>query len=172
MKEKIHKLLHEIIQKELASVLESVSEKQTKKFVDLVAKTKRIFLTGSGRSGFVANSFAMRLVQLGLRVYVIGESTTPSTGKGDLLVVISGSGKTKLTEDIVLEARKAGTKICLITANKKSGISKKSELVVEIKAKTKTGRLGKGKGKVKKSIEPLGTLFEQSAFIYLDGVIL
>ncbi|WP_438357045.1 hypothetical protein [Staphylococcus hominis] len=48
-------------------------------------------MAGKGRSGFVANSFAMRLNQLGKQAFVIGESTTPSIQKDDLFIVISGS---------------------------------------------------------------------------------
>ena len=40
-----------------------------------------IFLAGSGRSGFVAKFFAMRLMHLGFHVYVFGETLVPPVGK-------------------------------------------------------------------------------------------
>ena len=45
--------------------------------------------------GFVSNSFAMRLNQLGKNAYVVGESTTPSIKEHDLFIIISGSGSTE-----------------------------------------------------------------------------
>ena len=38
----------------------------------------------------------MRLMHLGFHVYVMGETITPSIGKGDLIIALSGSGTTKL----------------------------------------------------------------------------
>ena len=53
------------------------------------------FVAGKGRSGFVANSFAMRLNQLGKQAHVVGESTTPAIKSNDVFVIISGSGSTE-----------------------------------------------------------------------------
>src|SRR5665811_602610 len=38
---------------------------------------KRVFVMGAGRSGLAAKAFAMRLMHLGLNVYVVGETVTP-----------------------------------------------------------------------------------------------
>ncbi len=157
------------VEKEIKGVLEEISEKDTKKFITLLLKAENIFLAGQGRSGLVAEAFAMRLTHLGLKSHVVGEATAPSITKNDLLVAVSGSGATKLTLDIVESAKKSKANICSITANKKSAIAKKSGLAVEIKAKTKTSRTSRKKPK---SIEPLGSLFEQAAFLYLDSVII
>lgn len=54
----------------------------------------RGFVTGEGRSGFMARAFAMRLAHLGLPVAVLGETTTPPASDGDILVAVSGSGTT------------------------------------------------------------------------------
>jgi 6-phospho-3-hexuloisomerase len=158
------KLITKEVEKELKRVLEKISEKDTSKFTNLILKSKNIFLTGQGRSGLVIEAFAMRLMQLGLKSHIVGQPTTPAIKKNDLLVAISGSGKTKITEDIIKQAKKSKAKICLITANKKSLMAKKSDLIIEIKAKTKLCK--------KKSIEPLGSLFEQASFLYLDSVII
>ncbi len=158
------KILLKLVEKEIKDVLDTINEKNTNKLISLIESKKNIFLTGQGRSGLVAEAFGMRLMQLGFNVYIAGEATTPSITKSDLLIAISGSGKTKITEDIVNEAKNKNTKIVLITANKNSPIAKKSALTIEINARTKTNN--------KKSIEPLGSLFEQSAFIYLDSVII
>jgi len=149
---------------EIDSVLKDINEEDTKKLINLIAKSKRIFVFGSGRSGLVAEAFAMRLVQLGKESFIIGESTTPEITEKDFLIIISGSGKTKITNEIIKNIKKTKATICLITANKKSGIARKFNLIIQIKAKTKLGHA--------KSIEPLGSLFEQATFVYLDSLII
>ncbi len=154
----------EKINNEIETVLEDINEKKTKELVDKIIKAKRVFLAGSGRSKLVAEAFGMRLVQLGIESYVIGESITPSLKKNDLLIAISGSGETKFTKMIVNDAKKIKLKICAITSNDKSSIAKSSSLIVKLNAKTKSNK--------KQSLEPMGSLFEQSAFIYLDSIVL
>ncbi len=154
----------ERINREIENVLEDIDEEKTKKLVDRIIKAKRIFLAGSGRSKLVAEAFGMRLVQLGIESYVIGESTTPALKRNDLLIAISGSGETKFTKMIVNDAKKIKLNIYAITSNEKSSIAKSSSLIIKINAKTKSNK--------KQSLEPMGSLFEQSAFIYLDSVVL
>ena len=86
----------------------------------------------------------MRLKHLGIK-----------KGK-NLLIIISGSGETKESLKKIKQSKKSET-IC-ITMNKKSSIAKKANLTILIKAK--------------KSKQPMRSLFEQSALIYLDGVIM
>ena len=50
-----------------------------------------IFLAGAGRSGFVAKSFAMRLMHLGFYVYVFNETIAPPVQDGDIIIIISKS---------------------------------------------------------------------------------
>jgi len=152
------------IEKELQRVLEKIDEKSTNNFINLILKSKNIFLTGQGRSGLVAEAFAMRLTQLALKSHIVGEPTTPAIKKNNLLIAVSGSGKTKITQDIIKQAKKKKAKICLITANKNSSAAKNSNLIIEIRAKTKLTK--------RKSIEPLGSLFEQASLLFLDSVIL
>lgn len=155
------------INNEIETVVGGIDKKQTEKFISKIMSSKRIFLTGGGRSGLIAEAFAMRLVQLGFESYIIGESTTPNITKKDLVIAISGSGKTKMTLTAINSVRKNNgnsVKICTITADKNSPIAKKSDLMVEVNAKTKSNQ--------KKSLEPMGSLFEQSVFIYLDSVVI
>ncbi len=43
-----------------------------------ILHAEHIFVAGKGRSGFVANDFAMRLIGSGKQAHVVGESTTPA----------------------------------------------------------------------------------------------
>src|SRR5437773_11387674 len=78
--------------------IDHVSEREVSGFIELLVKEKsrRILVLGVGRSGLIGRGFAMRLMHLGFSVYVMGETITPAIGKGDLVIAISGSGKTKL----------------------------------------------------------------------------
>ena len=82
------------ITKELEATLGSIKEEQTVQLVDCIQQAKRIFIAGRGRSGLMVNCFAMRLMHMGKKVFVVGEIVTPSIEKGDLLLIASGSGET------------------------------------------------------------------------------
>jgi 6-phospho-3-hexuloisomerase len=156
------------IQKELKESLKDISDKKTNKFIELILKSKNIFVAGQGRSGLISESFAMRLMQIGQKTYSVWDSTTPAISKEDLLIVISGSGKTKMVNVIIEEAKKKKANIVLITAKKtltEKKLIKNVDFLIEINAKTKTDYNNS-------SIEPLGTLFEQASLIYLDAVVI
>ena len=148
---------------EIMGVLKKNPEKSEKDLVRAITNSKRVFISGGGRSGLIGKTFAMRLMQIGKKVFVVGETTTPSIKKNDLLIVISGSGTTKTILDIALEAKESKATIACITSEETSPVAKTSNFIVLLKAKTKI------RGK---SIQPLGSLFEQSSFIFLEAVIL
>ena len=158
----------------IKSVAKKINKKNAQNFLKELIIADRIFVTGAGRSGFAAKAFAMRLMHLGLRVYVVGETTTPAIEKNDLLVVISGSGKTTTIVDIVKAAKKKGAKIACLTHGKNSPIRKLSKIVIElqglaIQKKYKDYTIRQVMGK-EEPIAPLGTLFELSAMSFLDSV--
>jgi 6-phospho-3-hexuloisomerase len=157
----------ERIEKEIKLALKDINETKTKQLLFEITKAKKVFVTGQGRSGLISESFAMRLMQMGTKTYCIGDSTTPAISKDDLLIAISGSGKTEITNMIIREAKKAKARIILITSKKtieEKAKLKNIDLFIEINAKSK-------KDLNKSSIEPLGTLFEQASLLYLDAVI-
>ena len=79
---------------ELEGALSAISPGEAEAFADAILDAERIFVAGAGRSGLAAKAFAMRLMHLGLPVFVAGETTTPGIRAGDLLVIGSGSGAT------------------------------------------------------------------------------
>lgn len=151
------------ILEEIEEVLKKNPESSEKKLVSAIKKAGKVFVFGQGRSGLMAKGFAMRLAQMGEKAFVVGETTTPPIGQKDLLLVVSGSGETRTVVDIADEAKTIGSKVFCITSNKNSSIAKKSSTVIVLKGKTKVSG---------KSIEPLGSLFEQSTLIFLDAVVL
>jgi len=158
------------------NAIESVDDKSVEKLLKSIMTARRIFIYGAGRSGLAARAFAMRLVHLDIQTYVIGETITPSTHKKDLFVCLSGSGETSSAIDYARSAKKAGVKIIAITSYPQSTLSKMSDLVVTIKGKTK---LDVSKEDYEKrqiagqsvTLAPMGTLFEDTAMIFFDGLI-
>jgi len=150
----------EHIQKQVASILNAIDEKKIKKAVKLFFYANNIFVYGAGRSGLVAKAFAIRLVHLGFPTFVVGETITRPVKKNDLVVLISGSGETipvAMTAEI---ARRLGAKIISITSNPDSHIARFADLPIILKVEEKDADLA-----------PLGTIFEASAWIFLDGVV-
>lgn len=115
---------------------------------------KQVFVAGAGRSGLLAQAFAMRLLHLGFKVYVTGEVVTPAIASGDLLICCSGSGETETTIHFAEVARKVGARLCVITARSNSTLSGMADCAVLIPAWT-----GRGMGQ---------SLFEQTLFFFLE----
>jgi 3-hexulose-6-phosphate synthase/6-phospho-3-hexuloisomerase len=159
----------------ISNSLKGVSDKKSSQFIEKIIKAKRIFIFGAGRSGLAGQAFAMRLVHLGKSVYFVGECTTPSIASDDLLVLVSGSGSTKSVIQIAQAAKKQRAKIVCIATDLKSKIAKLSDLAVKIPYKNKRKGNDYFARQLKSEISevtPMGTLFELSAMIYFDSIVL
>jgi 6-phospho-3-hexuloisomerase len=154
--------------KELERTLGSVDEGQGEAFVEAVLKAKTVFIAGAGRSGLMARGFAMRLMHMGFDVHVAGDATTPAIQKGDLLIVCSGSGETASLASMVKKAAELGAGTALVTIFPDSTIGRVAQTVVRIQAPTPKGLQDNGTT----SIQPMGSLFEQSLLIFLDSAIM
>jgi len=147
----------------IKDILSKVSEEDIEKVKKLFLESKRIFVYGAGRSGLVAKAFAIRLVHLGFQTFVIGETITAPVQKGDLVVIVSGSGETipaVMTAEI---AHNIGADVVSITGKKRSGIAKFADITFFIASDCNEVK--------RKKYAPLGTLFEASVWILLDGII-
>lgn len=142
---------------ELSSILHQVDEDDTGKLVEGILSADRTFIAGMGRSGLMARPFAMRLMQMGLQAYLVGDPTTPAIGQRDLLVAISGSGETKITHHIVSTAKNFGADVFLLTSRAKSKIADISDLVLVLP-------------NAPQPVLPLGSAFEAATHILLDAV--
>lgn len=132
----------------------------------LVHNTERIFLSGSGRSGLALKAFAMRLSQLGKQVFVVGETTTPAITASDLLIVASSSGETKQLVDIVTTATQIGADLWLWSTNDTSAIARKAKFITLLAGKSKFSNVDTT------TIQPMGSLFEQSVWLFGDLFVL
>lgn len=133
-----------------------------------ILAAKRVFLAGTGRSGLMVRAFAMRLMHLGLDTYVVGETTTPGICTGDLLIIGSGSGETGSIAIFAREAKEKAAGVGLITIFPDSTIGKLADITIQVRAPTRKNVQANGIT----SIQPMGSLFEQSLLLLLDGMIL
>ncbi|MGV9293911.1 SIS domain-containing protein [Amycolatopsis sp. NPDC003676] len=147
------------VRDEVASVLSAVSAEQMTVAATMFAdRERRWFCAGQGRSGLVAQMAAMRLMHVGFDAHAVGEATAPSIAPGDGMVVLSGSGETPVTLHFARLAAGLGARLLVVTANGGSTLSGLADAVIEVPA-AGTGQFG-------------GSLFEQSALLLLDAVIL
>lgn len=150
---------------EVNQVMGLIDESQLASAEQLIQKDKRIFVLGAGRSGLMAKGFAMRLMHIGYTVYAVGETITPSIQAGDVLVAVSGSGKTGSILEVVEKAKADGVKVVAVTSNAESPLGKLGDTTVVVPGATKAGD-------GVKSIQLLSTLFDQSVHITLDVLCL
>lgn len=146
-----------------------MSAEENRQAIEAIHSAPRIFLAGSGRSALGIRGFAMRLMHLGKTVFVVGETTTPALCAHDLLIIGSGSGRTASLVAAATKAKGLGARILLITADRASPIGQLADWVVEIPAPTPKSPNAKASVR---SAQPMGSLFEQSLFLLLDGVVM
>ena len=159
----------------------TLDQDQMAAFFQEMLSAKRVYVAGAGRSGFIAKAFGLRLMHLGLEVYVVGETITPAFQSGDTLVVFSGSGETHSMVSICGTAKELGGKICLITGSPDSKMSRMADCVVNLGDLTGYYRKDKNSFEIRQltgkyrsvtsAFAPLGTLFETLALIFSDAVI-
>jgi len=154
---------------ELEGCLTKVSPENIETALDELSKAKRVFLAGAGRSGLAVRSFAMRLMHMRRTVYVVGETTTPGIKNGDLLIIGSGSGRTASLLAMAQKAKRLGARLVLVTIDPQSPIGKLADCVIQIPAPSPKVQSEKP---LSKSIQPMGSLFEQSLLLLLDSIVL
>ena len=149
---------------ELDRSSKTIAPEKLQEVIKKIKEHKRIFVYGTGRSGLMLKAFAMRLMQIGLNSYVVGETTTPSVQEGDLLIVASASGETGSVCMTAESAVKQGVDLIVISSAE-STLGKIHAPDIEIEAATKFATS-------KVSVQPLGSLFEQMLLIVFDTIIL
>lgn len=129
-------------------------------------RADRVHVLGAGRSKLVAESFAMRLMHLGMQAHAVGEVTAPGVrSERDLVVACSCSGETPTVVQLTRAAHDAGARVVVVTATGTSSLAALADVLVDL---PECGRDGTRGG----SVQFVGTLFEQGALLYLDAVVL
>lgn len=144
------------------SILSATQDENAARLTRLLDRASRIFVSGAGRSGLICRFFAMRLMHSGYDVSVVGEIVTPSIKRGDLLIIISGSGETEQLIAFTKKARQIGADIVLITAKASSTIGEMADAVFQMGTPDQYGKVVG---------MPMGTVFELSTLFFLEALI-
>ena len=150
--------------KENLHVLESVPENDIQKFITEIEKAKTIQLFAMGRMLASLRAFAMRLKHMGFDAYVVFDTTTPGIGPGDLLIM--NCAVTTIDLGIIKLAKKAGARVCVITAHPENEQGRLADLTVLV-----PGQIF-GTAPEVKSIQPMASLLEQALFLFEDIVVM
>jgi 6-phospho-3-hexuloisomerase len=147
---------------EIGAALEQVPERSIEGCIDHIVRAKRIFVYGVGRSGLVGQAFAVRLVQMGLNVHFVGDTTTPIVKEGDLLIVLSNTGETMSAVQTANIVRRLNASVVAITGKVNSKLAHTANLVIVISDPASAQ---------KERTAPLGTVFEDAALVFLDSLV-
>jgi 6-phospho-3-hexuloisomerase len=158
--------LRQVVQ-ELSQTVELISNDDAELLVNHILKANKVFVAGAGRSGFMGKSFVMRMMHMGIDAYIVGETVTANLEKGDLLIIGSGSGETKTLVAIAEKAKNIGGTIAAVTISPDSTIGRLADIVINLPGATKEQSDGDYQ-----TIQPMGSLFEQTMLLFYDALIL
>ena len=155
---------------------EYLVEEDIANFIEIITTADNIFVTGAGRSGLAAKAFAMRLMHLGLSSYVVGETISPAINAGDCILAISGSGETNTIVTAAKISKKRGAKVLALTSYPESSLGQIADGIIHVKGRTKVEVDDENylKRQIKgnyTSLTPLGTAFELTSLVFLDGLV-
>lgn len=154
----------DLILKEQISLSEKIDYTQVAAFIPYIYSADRLFLTAAGRSGLALKAAAMRLMHFGLKVFVVGEITTPAIGPGDLLIVASGSGTTVSILTTAEKGIKAGATVLAFSTTLDAPLAKLASHTIILPAAQKEDH---GKSI---SVQYAGSLFEQGLWLLTDAI--
>ena len=149
---------------EVRAILDQMTDADAAALVAAVLAARRVYVLGLGRSGFLLRMFAMRLMQIGLEAHVVFDPTTPAIAPGDLLIALSGSGRTETVVNLVARARGCGARVLAITSSADAPLAALADVVVlapSPSVKTDPGAATR---------LPLANALEQAVAIYLDCI--
>jgi len=130
--------------------------------VEVLHQAPQTFVYGAGRSGIVGRAFAMRLVQAGLRAYVIGESVTPIVRRGDAVFILSSQGESASSNQTGNIVRREGAELIVVTSRATSKLAHTATLLLVVEFPEDPDR---------PRYAPLGTLFEAASLRLTDALI-
>ena len=153
-----------------------LNEEDISNFIEIITTADNIFVTGAGRSGLAAKAFAMRLMHLGLSSYVVGETISPAINAGDCILAISGSGETNTIVTAAKISKNRGAKVLALTSYPESSLGQLADGLIRVKGRTKVEVDDENylKRQIKgnyTSLTPLGTAFELTSLVFLDGLV-
>lgn len=172
-------LSSETLLKKIGENLSRVDPKQVELFIGTLMQAyeegRTLGVVGAGRSGLVAKAFAMRLMHLGFKVFVIGETITPALEDGDILLAVSGSGDTAITVSSAQVAKRVKAKVVSVTSFRESSLATISDVLLVVSGRVQRAETDDYFSRqllgIHEPLAPLGTLFELSVGVLLDSIV-
>ncbi len=146
----------------MTEAIERIDPATIGRVVELLAHAPATFVYGAGRSGIIGRAFAMRLVQIGLTAYVIGESVTPIVRRGDAVVILSGRGESYSSIQTANIVRREGAELVVVTGRSSSKLAHIATVLLPIDFPEDADR---------PRLAPLGTLFESASLRLTDAIV-
>jgi 6-phospho-3-hexuloisomerase len=128
---------------------------------------ERIITIGVGREGLSTRAFTMYLMHLDFDMHWVWDDTTPSLGKGDLLIATSVCVEIGLIHYVVEKAKSRGARVALVTGDPYKKTAPLADHILFVPASVYLGSAD-----VVPSCQPMGNLFEQNHLITFDMVIM
>ena len=148
-------------------LIERIDEESSEQLAEMILKADRIFVTGQGRSGMVAQCLATRLAQMDFNVNIPGLATCQKIEAADLMIAISCSGNTRTTVEFVKISNQSGAKVAVLTAFVESTLAELANEVVLLPCADEDIR-----EVCKYTVGPYNNmLFEQAALLYIDALV-
>ena len=163
----------------ITRAVNAIDPSQVETLLDTIMNVKRdgkkALVVGAGRSGLVGKAFAMRLMHVGIGVYVMGETITPAIGEGDIVIIISGSGSGAMSTTAARMAKRLGSIIFAVTSYPDSELAQISDHLVVVPGRETVAEESDYQSRQllgeHESLAPMGTLFEDTCAVFLDGLI-
>lgn len=162
---------HDLVDAILADVgrtLRQVDAGEVEALLAALLSAERVFLAGKGRTGLQMRAFAMRLMHLGLTVFVVDDVTTPAIGAGDLLLIGSSSGRTGSLLRYVETLGATDARLATLTGNLDSPLAAAADSRVHIPATNFKADENIGQN----SVLVMGSLFEHCLGLLCDLLII
>jgi 6-phospho-3-hexuloisomerase len=147
-----------VISQEIVDVCFAIDAAGLGSLSDELLQARRVFVSGQGRSGLIARAFAIRLMHLGVDAHAVGDAATPAIGGDDLLVAITGSGRTPTTVHHIATAEERHARTFVLTAAPSGDVIASNTLRIPVR------------GGGVETIQHAGSLFEQTSLVVLDAV--
>jgi 6-phospho-3-hexuloisomerase len=162
--------LVELITAQIAGIkalISRIEQPVSDKIIEMILQADKIFITGQGRSGLVAQCLATRLAQIGFTVHIPGQATCQKIEKPDLLIAFSCKGTTKTVVEYARVSQGVGAKIAVVTAFEDSTLAELADEVVLVPSDDEDIR-----AVCRYPVGPNNnTLFEQAALLYVDALV-
>jgi 6-phospho 3-hexuloisomerase len=168
----------ELISSQVKATALSIPKQDVESMLRLLRNCKEngncVFVAGAGRSGLMGRAFAMRLMHLGFKAYVVGETVTPAIRKGDVLIAISGSGSTKSVVIAAEKCKEVGAFIISLTSKAESVLGNLSSVNVVLPSKSNADKADDNLSAAgnNSALMLMGTGFEISTLVFADAFVL